>query len=237
MFSTLESTWDRSARRGWTTVASLTFQAIGLSLLLLLPLLTIPTIPKLQWFDPLPVPEAPASPLPASGRHLAHPSNFNHEELMSPPRIPDTIARLDEQPISSSPDVSDLGVVGAKGVRARGVLGSPNISVEAPLPPPVPAPIHPIRLSHWAEANLIYRVQPVYPPIARAARAQGSVELRATISKTGLIENLTLISGHPTLSQSAIEAVRQWRYRPYLLNGEAVEVETEVTVNFVLSEN
>ena len=93
----------------------------------------------------------------------------------------------------------------------------------------------PLLVSHWAEGNIIYRVQPNYPPIARQARIQGAVELRAIISKAGTIENLVVVSGHPMLVKSAIEAVRQWRYRAYLLNNEPIEVETEITVNFVLS--
>ena len=97
------------------------------------------------------------------------------------------------------------------------------------------AAVKPLRVSHWAEGNIIYRVQPSYPPIARLARVQGTVELRAIISKAGKIENLVVVSGPPTLVKSAIEAVRQWRYRPYLLNNEPIEVETEITVNFVLS--
>jgi protein TonB len=64
---------------------------------------------------------------------------------------------------------------------------------------------------------------------------QGAVELRAIISKAGTIENLVVVSGHPMLSRAALEAVRQWRYRPYLLNGEPIEVETDITVNFLLS--
>jgi protein TonB len=80
-------------------------------------------------------------------------------------------------------------------------------------------------------------VQPAYPPIAKQARVQGVVEMRALISKTGTIENLNVISGHPMLATAAVEAVRQWRYRPYLLNNEPIEVETEITVNFVLSES
>lgn len=87
------------------------------------------------------------------------------------------------------------------------------------------------------EGNLIYRVQPVYPELARQARIQGPVRLRAIISKTGAIENLQALSGHPMLVSAAVNAVRQWRYRPYLLNGEPVEVETEITVNFMLSGN
>jgi periplasmic protein TonB len=85
------------------------------------------------------------------------------------------------------------------------------------------------------EGNLIYKIQPVYPPLARQARIQGSVLLRAIISRTGTIENLNVISGHPMLVGAAIEAVRQWRYRPYILNDEPVEVEPQVTVNFSLS--
>jgi protein TonB len=85
------------------------------------------------------------------------------------------------------------------------------------------------------EGNLIRRVEPSYPSIAKQARIQGSVLLRATIGKDGRIENLRLLSGHPMLAQAAMEAVRQWRYRPYFLNGEPVEVETQVTVKFVLS--
>jgi protein TonB len=85
------------------------------------------------------------------------------------------------------------------------------------------------------EGNLIRRVEPAYPAIARQARIQGIVLLRATISKDGTIENLQLLSGQPMLAQAAIEAVRQWRYRPYYLNGDPVEVETQVTIKFMLS--
>ena len=85
------------------------------------------------------------------------------------------------------------------------------------------------------EGNLVHKVQPAYPPLARAARIQGSVVLRAIISRAGKIENLQVLSGHPLLVQAAIDAVRQWRYRPYNLNGEPVEVETQVTVTFILS--
>ena len=85
------------------------------------------------------------------------------------------------------------------------------------------------------EGNLIHRVQPLYPPLARQARIQGQVVLRAVIRRDGVIENLQVLSGHPMLVQVAIDAVKQWRYRPFSLNGEPVEVETQVTVNFVLS--
>jgi len=88
-----------------------------------------------------------------------------------------------------------------------------------------------------SEGNLVRKVLPTYPPLARSARIQGQVLLEATISKQGVIENLRLIAGHPMLVPAAIEAVRQWRYRPYVLNNEPVEVETQVTVNFSLAGN
>jgi len=85
------------------------------------------------------------------------------------------------------------------------------------------------------EGNLILRVQTDYPALARQVRVQGQVVLRAMIRREGTIENLQVLSGHPMLVRAAVDAVRQWRYRPYLLNGEPVEVETEVRVNFILS--
>ena len=85
------------------------------------------------------------------------------------------------------------------------------------------------------EGNLIYKVPPIYPAIAKSARVQGPVVLRAVISRTGTIENLQVLSGHPLLVRAAVEAVQQWRYRPYILNGEPVEVETQVIVNFLLA--
>jgi protein TonB len=88
-----------------------------------------------------------------------------------------------------------------------------------------------------SEGDLIRKVQPAYPALARSARVQGIVVLQAMISKQGTIENLRILTGHPMLAPAAIEAVRQWRYRPYILNGEPVEVETQITVNFALGGN
>ena len=81
-------------------------------------------------------------------------------------------------------------------------------------------------------SQIITKVPPIYPPLARQARIQGTVVLRVRINKTGDVENLQLVSGHPMLAPAAIEAVKQWKYKPYLLNGDAVEVATTVTVNF-----
>jgi periplasmic protein TonB len=104
------------------------------------------------------------------------------------------------------------------------------------MPAAPPKPAHMFQTSSMLEGSLIRRVDPLYPPLARSARVQGSVVLFATISTSGTIENLRVISGHPLLAGAAINAVKQWRYRPYILNGEPIEVETEITVNFVLQD-
>jgi protein TonB len=235
MFRTLESTWDQSARRGWTTLASLGFQAMTLSLLLLIPLLTIQRPPKLEWFDSLPVPAPPPAPAPpTSGQRQIHSSNISQGQLQQPPTIPPTIANLHEPQVGLAPELGG-GVIGGTNTRGRGIIGSVGIGVDVAPPPPPPVPTRPLKISHWAEGNIIYRVQLIYPSIARQARVQGTVELRAIISKAGTIENLVVVRGHPMLATAAVEAVRQWRYRPYLLNNEPIEVETEITVNFVLS--
>src|SRR5882672_274996 len=234
MFSTLESSWDRSARRGWSAIASFIFQALALSLLLAIPIFWVQGPPRLQWLQPLTVPMAAPTPAqPIQHQQTASSSNMAGTHILTPPSIPPTIAVIHDIGPIDPPDLGP-GVLGATGPRTAGILNSIGTA-----PPMVtlkpPAPAHPIKISIWAEGNLIYRVQPLYPPLARQARIQGAVQLRAIISKAGTIEHLTLENGHPMLAGAAIDAVRQWRYRPYLLNDEPVEIETEITVNFVLS--
>jgi len=98
--------------------------------------------------------------------------------------------------------------------------------------PPRPKAVDRIRLSTLSEAQLVKRVDPLYPQIAKVAGISGLVKLHAIIAKDGSIQSLSVISGHPLLARAAMEAVEQWQYRPYRLNGEAVEVETFITVNF-----
>jgi protein TonB len=93
-----------------------------------------------------------------------------------------------------------------------------------------------LRVSSGVEqGNLLSNVQPQYPPLARQAHIQGTVVLVAVIGKDGLVHNLQVKSGPPLLAQAAVSAVKQWRYRPYSLNGEPVEVETQINVNFTLA--
>ena len=187
MFNTLESTWDRSARRGWTTLASFGFQAMALSLLLLMPLIWIQGPPKLQWFESPQILTPPQAPEPPSDkRRTTQSTNLSGTHIMQPPTIPPTIAILNEQPVASEPNIDEGGVPGGTGKSRSGVFNSIGPAVEV-APPPPPVSTHPLRISHWAEGNLIYRVQPIYPPLARQARVQGAVELRAIISKSCLL--------------------------------------------------
>jgi protein TonB len=156
---------------------------------------------------------------------------------MQPSRIPTVIAIGNDEASAQPPGVMGIGVAaGAETGLATGMafIGGTRPIMPAPAPPSS-APV--FRISKILEGNLIRRVQPVYPPLARSARIQGSVVLAAVISKAGAIENLRVLSGHPMLAPAAKEAVSQWRYRPYILNSEPIEVQTEITVNFVLGAN
>ncbi len=104
-----------------------------------------------------------------------------------------------------------------------------------PPPPPPPAVVQRIG-GDVAQANLISSPKPQYPALARAARVQGVVLLNATISKEGTIKDLKVISGHPLLNEAAMEAVRQWRYKPQMLNQQPIEVITTITVNFTFQQ-
>jgi TonB family protein len=120
---------------------------------------------------------------------------------------------------------------------------APKPAAEAPPPPPpppsAPKPVTPQRIrvgGNVQQAKLIRQPKPIYPPLAKQARISGVVRLNAIIGKDGTIQNLTVASGHPLLVPAAMEAVKQWVYQPTLLNGEAVEVVTQIDVNFTLSQ-
>jgi protein TonB len=235
MFQTLETTWDRSGRRRWSALASFAMQALALSLLLAVPLIWVQGPPRLRWIGsgiltPPPPPAAPARP---NTQRPMHPSEVSGERVLLPSAIPDHAATINDLGVASAPPIGDIGVREGTGIAGRGVRGSIGDQI-AVIPPPAQKPVRPLRISRMAEGSLAYRLQPTYPPLARAARIQGEVRLRAIISKAGTIENLAVLSGHAMLVAAAVDAVRQWRYHPYMLNGEPVEVETEVTVNFTL---
>jgi protein TonB len=214
-------------------------QTVALGLLLLLPLIYTEGLPALRWMTsplPTPAPIAPAVAARPSHTPAAARSELLNGILMQPPHIPLVTLQVNEgnaPPAPGDGEISGLGHVGGSGL-PNGVLNS-IVSTNSFLPPPPRTVARRPRISTMMEGNLIHRVQPAYPPIAKAAGIQGTVVLRAIISKEGTIENLAVQSGHPLLVKAALEAVSQWRYRPYLLNGDPLEVETQVTVNFVLN--
>jgi len=130
---------------------------------------------------------------------------------------------------------------GSGGGWIGGISGSAPTAAPPPPPPPPaenPKPVTPSRIrvgGNVQAANIAKMVRPTYPPLAKQARIQGTVRFNAVIAKDGSIQNLQVVSGHPLLIPSATEAVRQWIYKPTQLNGEAVEVQTQIDVNFTLS--
>lgn len=237
MFQTLETTWDRSARRRWSTLASFTMQALALSLLLAIPLVWVQGPPRLQWLDSsiFSPPPAPAPPAPESAHRAIRGSEVRGDQIVEPPSIPSHIADVNDGNVPAAPTIGDIGIPGAIGNDRHGVPGGLGQPTAAAPPPPTSAQTKPLRVSQLGEGNLVYKVPPQYPQIARVAGVQGAVRLRAIVSRTGTIENLSVIGGHAMLVAAAVEAVKQWRYRPYMLNGEPIEVETEITVNFTLA--
>jgi protein TonB len=159
-------------------------------------------------------------------------------ELRTPTKIPKKIEMIKEEE-APPPVMASTGVVGGvpggvPGGSMGGVIGSVLGGLQVAVPK-IATPQR-VRVSSGVSSGLLIRkVSPNYPPLARQARIQGTVVLQAQISKDGSIQNLQLVSGHPMLAPAAIEAVKQWKYKPYLLNGEPVEVETQVQVNFTLA--
>lgn len=236
---TLNSSWDERSRRGLTTLTSFGLQALAVAGLLILPLLRPMGLPLLrQLSTPISVgqPDTPPTVRPRAGTNPGQHSLPAEITLRMPARIPSELPVGDD----SRPEIGGPGgyVSGPSGPGAPS--GMPDLfgAGTRPIMPVAPAVVtHPISVSHMNEGDLVHKILPTYPPLARVARLQGQVVLQAVISKQGTIENLRVLAGHPMLVPAAIEAVRQWRYRPYILNNEPVGVETQITVNFSLTGN
>jgi len=240
--SMLETSWAQRTQRSWTTLTSFALQAAVLGGLLTISLMTTVGLPESRVLQPPISWGAPPPPLRNIAReHTTHllQSNLTDNILIAPPSIPHQVRMIDE--IEPPPQVSyntTEGVDGGTGSGSRqGVWDTINESlshVARPAPPAV-ATKPAFRTSSMLQGSLVRRVDPVYPPLARSARIQGRVVLAAIISKAGTIQHLQVLSGHPMLVNAALDAVSQWRYRPYVLNGEVIEVETQITVNFKLN--
>jgi protein TonB len=241
--SLIESGGRLKTKRGATTVVSFVLQALLVGVLVLLPLIFTEALPKQQLMTflvaPPPPPPPPPPPAAAPVRVVKQiQSDLVNGQLRTPTKIPQKVQMIKEDE-APPPEMATGGVVGGvpggvPGGQMGGVIG--GIISSTPVAVPKVATPQRVRVSLGvSQGLLIKKVQPNYPPLARQARIQGTVLLQAEISKDGTIENLRLISGHPMLAPAAIEAVKQWRYKPYMLNGEPVAVETQVQVNFTLS--
>jgi protein TonB len=238
--SMLETSWEQRTRRSWTTMTSFGLQAVAIAALLLVPLLTTVGLPTARTVS-TPISAGRPDPGPVSRPHgpvsRAIPLIPFTGRIMAPGHVPPTVSRGDDS-------ATQTGGGGGEGIGDMNLpIGPPSgfampFGGTRPIMPTLPPPVvRAFRTSNILEGSLIHRVQPVYPTPARNARVQGPVVLAAIIDRAGAIENLRTISGHPMLVPAAVNAVSQWRYRPFILNGEAIEVETRITVNFVLAGN
>ncbi|HSE48565.1 MAG TPA: TonB family protein [Terriglobales bacterium] len=239
--SLMESAGKLKTKRGWTTMISFVIQTLLIGVMILIPLIYTEALPKQQLMTFLVAPPPPPPPPPPAAAAVKVVKQIQTEivngALRTPTKIPEKVKMIteDEPPPPASGVAGVVGGVpgGTPGGQMGGVIG--GIISSTPVAVPKVATPQRVRVSGGVTAgNLVYGPKPPYPAIARTARVQGAVVLHAIISKTGTIENLQVVSGHPMLTQSAMEAVRQWKYKPYYLNGEPVEVDTTITVNFTL---
>jgi periplasmic protein TonB len=227
--------------RRWGLVVSLSGELVVLGVLLVIPLAWPNQLTHLDWrTTSLSAPPPLSKPAPnlkrqAAARPTEHRLVAFWPRLTSNPREPANAPEFD------APG-SLVGVAGSLESNPAGnaapILQSARIApppdkpnVAEPRPPPKL-----VNVSKGAQlAKLIHQPKPIYPPFAITARISGTVQLVGIISRDGTIRNLQVISGNPLLIQAALEAVRQWVYRPTLLNGEPVEVTSPIEVNFILN--
>jgi periplasmic protein TonB len=236
--SLLELSGIERRRRTGSTVFSLIVQSVLVIILILLPLWFTDSLPMQQLVTFLVAPPPPPAPPPAAVAHVTTTkavSQLLNGQLLAPSKIPKKVEMIKEEEAPPSAGIAGGVIGGVPGGQAGGVIGSLISSTHqsaAPVAAEIPKRL---KVSQGVGVGMLQsKVEPVYPLIALKAHVQGTVLLRAVISKEGTIENLQLIQGHPMLVEAAINAVRQWRYAPYRLSGEAVEVETTVLVNFHL---
>ncbi len=243
---------QNATRKTSSVFVSLLIQCSLITVAVIIPLIYTESLPKTQLtsFLVAPPPPPPPPPPPAAVQQVkvqkVIPRQFDAGRLMAPKQIPKDIKMIREDEMPPAASVGVVGGVpgGVPGGTAGGVIGGiiGGIPSAAPPPPPreeKPKPVVPKQIrvgGNVQAAKLLNQPKPGYPPLARQARIQGVVRFNAVIGRDGTIANLTLVSGHPLLVPSATDAVKQWRYQPTLLNGEPVEVVTQIDVNFTLSQ-
>jgi protein TonB len=232
----------KKTSKRWTVIVSAVVQCAVLAVLVLIPLIYTDTLEGRMLSTLLVAPAPPPPPPPPAApvqKVIVKPVArlIQAGKLMAPKAIPKDVKIIKEEEMPPDVNVGVTGGVpgGVPGGQAGGVIGGIIGGVVGNAPPP-PRPQQRIRQGgQVTAANIISRTQPQYPPLARQARVSGTVKLHAIIAKDGTVQELQVMGGHPLLIQAALDAVRQWRYRPTLLNGEPVEVDTTIDVIFTLN--
>ncbi len=232
MFSGLAVIEEHPARR-WTALASFMLHSALVVAALVLPMLYPHTLPDALMRRRIFVPVSNGEVRAEAGRT----SSTSSRQTFHPPLI---VTSGTSTHVLSDP-YARTGETAPPGIGVVGPPGDPN-SILNTLASTGPGPVlHPaaptrplVRTSVIMEGNLIHRVQPQYPAIAKQLHIQGAVVVNAIIGRDGRIGQAQVIRGLALLNRAALDAVRQWQYRPYYLNGEPIEVETQITVNFVL---
>lgn len=241
--SLLESGLPERRRRAFATTFSYAVQCLILAVLVVLPLMFTEVLPTTQLLTFLVAPAPPPPPPPPAAApvtKVAETDMLNNGGLRTPTRIPREVEMIREE--EAPPPAISGGVVGGvpggiPGGQLGGVIGGIISASSSPISMiPKLEPVKRIRVSQGISQGMVVRkIEPAYPKLALVARVTGVVLLKAVIDREGVITEIQVISGHPILAPAAIEAVKQWRYRPYLLNGQPVEVETNITVTFQIS--
>ena len=230
--------------RPWTVAASLTLQTGVVALAVILPMLNPEMLRPIALPMPiyLPMRTAPQPPkvaIPVVRGTLAAPPMFKENWFAAHRTIPPHASMIaDEAPglamASAFPGASFASIPGLSEGLPPHAIAIPE--TPAPVVKSVP-PTGPVHVSLGVQsARLIFGPKPAYPPLAKTAHVQGTVRIAAVIAADGVIKNLQVMGGHPLLVRAALDAVQQWRYQPTLLSGKAVEVITEIDVNFTLSQ-
>jgi protein TonB len=229
--SLLESSPAARKRKRWPMATAFTLEFIIAAVVLIVPLLSTGVIPlSARPLISTPLRETPpdrVKPMPENRTPTGGPASAS--------RVTEVVLVSDNpnalhigRHIPTTTDLAEAHPFDGAGNGLPDDLVRNGNGDNGPVVKPGPGRI----VSVLSEAQLINRVEPAYPRVAVAAGVQGQVKLHAIIARDGRVVSLNAISGHPMLVRAALDAVSQWRYRPYYLNGEAVEVETFITVNF-----
>jgi protein TonB len=222
-----------SGQKRYTVLLSLALQVSTLAMLIVAPLIYTQVLPKAQLRSTF---AAPTPPLPAAPKApVTVRTSLSRTPFQATSLLPITLRPRTALPEMAAPQVAD----GSPAGDPYGTGDSTSIAVIKPPDPPVAPAANPlakpVHIASMEASQLIWKVQPDYPQLARASRIEGVVEFTATIGKTGSIEHLQVVRGHPLLVKAAEDAILRWKYKPTLLDGEPVEVITDIVVNFKLT--